>query len=91
MAEKPQMDWIQLRAAFTTENGKISEPKIARRLIEAYNIISLHGVPYDMDGEVNEAIAEEECVCKQRIDQIKNRAFEKIRDFPESKSLRQFL
>lgn len=45
------IDYEQLRQACTAD-GKLSEPKIANLLIEKAGMVSLHGVPYDADGEI---------------------------------------
>lgn len=58
MAKKSKIDRAQLHAAFTNESGKVSEEKIARRLIEQYQLSSLHGLLYDMNGLVDLMILE---------------------------------
>jgi len=56
MADKPEVDYMALREAFTTDDHKISEARIARHVIERVKLISRHGVPYNVDGEMDRAM-----------------------------------
>lgn len=55
MVDLSKIDLNQLRMACTTEDGKLSEPKIAALLIDNTGMVSLHGAPYGADGEISEA------------------------------------
>lgn len=55
MVDFSKIDLNQLRMACCTEEGKLSEPKIADLLIENSGMVSLHGVPYGADGEISES------------------------------------